>query len=144
MQALPHIYTASAGSTPNGNTVVQASDLPDINTAPPVEFDGPGGQWSPEALLVGAIADCFALTFRAVAVASRLEWQALDCTVDGVLERADGKVRFTQFTVRARVTVARESDIPAATRLMQKAEANCLVSNSLIAPVSLEAEAFAA
>ena len=39
-------------------------------------------------LLIAAVADCFILTFRAVARASRFEWISLGCTVDGVLDRA--------------------------------------------------------
>jgi organic hydroperoxide reductase OsmC/OhrA len=31
------------------------------------QLGGPGGQWSPETLLVAAAAECFILTFRAVA-----------------------------------------------------------------------------
>jgi hypothetical protein len=34
----------------------------------PREFDGRGNQWSPESLLAAALADCFVLSFRAVAV----------------------------------------------------------------------------
>ena len=49
--------------------------LPDLETAPPPEFDGPGGLWSPENLLCAAVADCFILTFRAIASFSRLSWR---------------------------------------------------------------------
>ena len=48
-----------------------------MHSSAPVEFDGPGDRWSPETLLIAAIADCFILTFRAIACATRMDWQGL-------------------------------------------------------------------
>ena len=90
MQEFPHHYRVNASAEADGNVTIKADDLPEIVTAPPAEFGGPGDQWSPETLLVGAIADCFVLTFRAIASASKLEWSALECSAEGVLERVNG------------------------------------------------------
>jgi hypothetical protein len=38
---------------------------------------------------VAAVADCFALTFRAVAKASQLQWTKLLCDADGTLDRSE-------------------------------------------------------
>ena len=77
MQDLPHHYQVNASAEVDGNVVLKADDLPQIITAPPAEFGGPGDQWSPETLLVGAVANCFVLTFRAIARASKLDWSNL-------------------------------------------------------------------
>jgi peroxiredoxin-like protein len=119
---------------------LSASGLESITSAPPAEFEGPGDQWSPESLLVAAVADCFILSFRAIARASRLDWQSLSCDVDGVLDRADGGLRFTEFAVKASVTIGSEDDRDKAEKLMHKAEKSCLITNSLIADSHLEAE----
>ena len=74
MQDLPHRYNVSASAEAEGNIVLQAENLPQLVSAPPAQFGGPGDQWSPEDLLVASIADCFILTFRAVARASKLDW----------------------------------------------------------------------
>ena len=56
-----------------------------LRTAPPVDFDGPGDAWSPEQLLLGAVASCFAFTLRAVARASQVTWRRLDVVVEGTV-----------------------------------------------------------
>ena len=106
MHAYPHLYTASAAAGPSGSVAVTSPGLPEIATAPPPEFDGPGGTWSPEALLCASLADCFILTFRALAK-GKFEWIEVDCRVDGVLEKADGVTRFTKYTTYATLKVAR-------------------------------------
>ena len=140
MQELPHHYRVNASAEVDGNVIIKADDLPEIVTAPPAEFGGPGDQWSPETLLVGAIADCFVLTFRAIASASKLEWSALECSAEGVLERVERVTRFTAVTVRARLTVPAGTDSDKAQRLLQKSEDACLVTRSMLVESHLEAE----
>jgi peroxiredoxin-like protein len=140
MQDLPHHYKVNASSEIDGNVALKADDLPQIITAPPAEFGGPGDQWSPETLLVGAIADCFVLTFRAIAKASKLDWNNLECSAEGVLDRVDKVTRFTTVKVTARLTVPAGTDADKAQRLMEKSEAVCLVTRSLLAEAHLDAE----
>ena len=87
--------------------------------------------WSPETLLCAAVADCFILTFRAVARASKFEWTGLSCAVEGKLERADGPTRFTGFVTRATLHVPAGTDEAKAKLLLEKAEHSCLITNSL-------------
>ena len=82
-------------------------------------------------MLVGALADCFTLIFRAVARASNLSWTALRCTAEGQLDRVEGITRFTQMAVRARLRVPPGTDADKARRLLEKAEKACLITNSL-------------
>lgn len=140
MQDLPHHYLVSANAEAQGTVALKADDLPQLVSAPPAEFGGPGDQWSPEHLLVAAVADCFILTFRAVAKASKLEWISLESSAQGVLDRVERVTRFTGFTVRATLTVPEGTDIDKARRLMEKSEAACLVTNSLLAQCHLEAD----
>ena len=140
MQDLPHHYHVSASAEADGNVTLKADDLPQIVTAPPAEFGGPGDQWSPETLLVGAIADCFVLTFRAIASASKLEWIRLECSAEGVLERVERVTRFTAVTVRATLTIPAGTDSEKAERLLEKSEEACLVTRSMLAESHLEAE----
>jgi organic hydroperoxide reductase OsmC/OhrA len=102
-----------------------------IESAPPREFDGPGNQWSPEGLLTAAVADCFTLGFRAIAAASRFAWTNLDARTQGTLDRVDGTMRFTRFDTHAKLQIPHGADAERAKRLLEKAEATCLVANSL-------------
>ena len=131
MHPYPHVYTATASGGPEGSVAVGSQGLPAIASAPPPEFDGPGGVWSPETLLCASVADCFVLSFRALARASGLGWSELACRVEGVLERVDGVAQFARFNTFASLTVATESDVSKARRLLAKAEHVCLISNSL-------------
>src|SRR5512140_96554 len=89
MHPYPHTYIASATAQNVGFITVNSPQSPSLETAAPPEFDGPGGVWSPESLLCASVADCFILTFRAVARAARFTWLQLECRTEGVLERAE-------------------------------------------------------
>lgn len=140
MHPYPHQYLASAAGAPAGPVRVTSPQLPDIETAPPPEFDGPGGVWSPESLLCAAVADCFILTFRGVSRAAKFEWLSLECRVQGTLERVDGKSRFTKFATFATLVVSAGSDITKARSHLERAEHGCLVANSLLGERRLETE----
>jgi organic hydroperoxide reductase OsmC/OhrA len=115
----------------SGDVEMAAPRLTTLHAASPEEFGGPGDRWSPETLLVGAIGDCLILTFRAVAAASRLPWTSLRCCVTGTLDRVDRATQFTGFDVEARLKVPAGVDPGRARLLLEKAEQNCLISNSV-------------
>jgi len=139
MQDLPHYYTVAANADVESRVRVSSKGLADFETAGPPEFGGPGDVWSPETLLVAAVADCFILTFRAIARASRLEWIDLGCDVTGRLDKIDKVTQFTVFEISATLTVPEGSDQKKAHRLMEKAERHCLITNSLKADSELTA-----
>jgi organic hydroperoxide reductase OsmC/OhrA len=143
MHPYPHHYHVAASGTPAGAVAVTSAALPELTTAPPPEFDGPGGTWSPETLLVAAIADCFVLSFRGVARAAKFEWSALECSVEGTLDRVEGRARFTHVVVKATLGVPAGSDEEQALRYLERAEHVCLISNSLVAERRLEASVVA-
>jgi organic hydroperoxide reductase OsmC/OhrA len=140
VQDFPHIYTVSASGEGAGNLTVTAAGLPALASAAPKEFGGPGDQWSPESLLCASLASCFILTFRAVARASKLNWHALECRVQGTLERVDGVTQFTRFVTTARLTVPPGGSADLCRRLLEKAEHACLIANSLRSQRELQAE----
>lgn len=144
MKALPHEYRVAATAASTGEVLLSSDGLETLRSAPPVEFDGPGDRWSPETLLVAAIADCLVLTFRAIARATRLEWRTLDCEVKGTLTRDLGKSSFTGYLVHARLVVPAGVDVAKARAALEKAEHGCLISNSLNAEVRLETEVIVA
>jgi organic hydroperoxide reductase OsmC/OhrA len=139
MQALPHRYRVNGTGGVTGDVELTAERLPVLQSASPSEFDGPGDRWSPETFLVGAVADCFILTFRAVAKASKLSWISLDCNVSGTLDRVDRVTQFTRFDMTAHLVVPRGVNVDQARHALKMAERNCLISNSLKASIALAA-----
>ncbi|NIP18877.1 MAG: OsmC family peroxiredoxin [Xanthomonadales bacterium] len=138
MQEYPHIYKAGASAGTEGEVKVTSPNLDALQTTSPPEFGGPEGTWSPETLLVASVADCFILTFRAVARASRFEWHGLECAAEGKLEKVDRLSRFTEFRLRAKLRVPADANTEKAERLLHKAEAGCLITNSLKADIHLD------
>lgn len=140
MHPYPHSYTASAAGQSSGWVAVSSQDLPELQTAAPPQFDGPGGAWSPETLLCASLADCFILTFRAVSRAARLEWSDLECRVEGVLERVGQTAQFTRYTTFAKLKLPTGADAEKGRELLERAEHGCLIANSVRGSRALEAE----
>lgn len=138
MKPYPHHYRVEASAEAGASVTLISDALPAIESAPPEAFDGPGDRWSPETLLVGAVADCFVLTFEAIARASGLAWTRLAATASGTLDRVDGGARFTAMHVDASLTVPAGVDEAKARRLLEKAERACLITRSLNCPTALE------
>jgi organic hydroperoxide reductase OsmC/OhrA len=138
MNPLPHRYSATAFASVEGDVAVEAPRVPKFVSAPPAEFGGPGDRWSPETLLVAAVADCFLLTFRAIAAVSRLEWTSLGCEVVGTLDKVDRVMQFTGFVIRPRLLLPSDANKEQALRLLTRTEQVCLVTNSLKSACRLE------
>lgn len=132
MHPYPHTYSVTATGSATGPVPVESAGLPGLTTAPPKQFDGPGDVWSPESLLVAAMADCYVLTFRGVARAAKYDWNELRCEVDGVLERVGGVTRFSGYTSHATLTVNPGADHAKGEELLERTERVCLVNNSVL------------
>jgi peroxiredoxin-like protein len=138
MQDFPHHYRCVATANADQSRVrVSSQGLDDLITDVPSEFGGPGDQWSPEALLIAAVADCFVLTFRAMAAPSQITWYALDCDATGTLERVDRATQFTTIQLAVRISVPDDIEEEKVLRVLKKAEETCLITNSLTATVTL-------
>jgi organic hydroperoxide reductase OsmC/OhrA len=135
----PHRYQVGATASPEGDVVLLGDGLRALRSQPPDAFGGPGDRWSPETLLVGAVADCFALTFRAVARAVQLRWDKLECEADGTLDRVDRVLQFTSFRIRAYLTVPDGVSPDEALSVLGRAKQHCLITHSLKAHCEFEA-----
>ncbi len=137
MEPFPHTYSVTASESEE-LVCIQSPGITTLHTAAPAEFGGPGNQWSPETLFAASIADCFILTFKAIASASKFSYTHLSCQVDAVLERPDRLTRFTQVTIKPSLMINDPADEEKGIKLLEKAEAACLITNSLTARLTLE------
>ena len=131
MHPFPHHYRVSSVTRPDGDVLLESEGIPSLATVTPPEFDGPGGQWSPETLLVAAVADCYLLTFRGIARASRMPWVTVSVECLGTLERPEKVTRFTRFDLRATLVLPPEVSEDQARRILARAEETCLITRSL-------------
>lgn len=112
-----------------------------IEVATPPEFPkGIPGIWSPEHLFTAAVSSCLMTTFLAVAENSRLEFTSFRCGSKGKLDKVEGKLQMTEVILEPVVEIKDERDRERAMKVLEKSEANCLISNSIKAKVTMYPE----
>ena len=103
-----------------------------IEVATPPEFPkGIPGIWSPEHLFTASVSSCLMTTFLAIAENSKLEFTRFHCDSKGKLDQVNGKFLMTEVILEPTVTIVDEKDRERAERVLMKAEAACLISNSI-------------
>ncbi len=124
---------------------LRSKGLPALQVAAPPEFSGPEGRWSPEHLYVASVAACFMTTFVAIAELSKLEVLSLSVEAKGKMEKAKGSgYRMTEIVVRPRALLRSNRDFDRAARILEKAEKNCPISNSIKTAVKISPDLFVA
>jgi len=99
-------------------------------TAPPA-FGGLEGRWTPEDLLLCAVASCYTTTFRTLAEYSKFEYTDLQVEADGVINKGASGYSFGEVSIHANLTISQEEERVQASKLLHKAKELCLVSRAL-------------
>jgi organic hydroperoxide reductase OsmC/OhrA len=122
-------------------TNVSSPDKPELTVATPPEFkNGVPGVWSPEDLLVAAVASCYAVTLVAVAERRELPLHSLHVSGTGHLTaRDDGRFGFVAIELTAAIRTD-EQVLDAMERAAKHAGRACIVSMALDVPVHVDAE----
>jgi organic hydroperoxide reductase OsmC/OhrA len=141
----PHLYnvtitwnTDRKGTmcSPDLNINGNVADCVDVATPP--EFPkGIPGIWSPEHLFTAAVGSCLMTTFLAIAENSKLDFISFSCDTKGKLEKVDGKLAMSEVVLEPVVTIKDEASREKGLKVLQKAEANCLITNSVACKVSM-------
>jgi organic hydroperoxide reductase OsmC/OhrA len=109
-----------------------------IEVATPPQFPkGIANIWSPEHLFTASVSSCLMTTFLAIADNSKLDFVSFRCESKGKLEQVDGKFMMTEVILEPLVVVHDEKDIERAMKVLQKAELNCLISNSVKSKITM-------
>ena len=117
--------------------------LPAVTVGAAPEFKGREGTWSPEHLFVASLNTCFMLTFLAIAENSKLPLVSFSSTAKGKLEKVPGSnYQITEIVVKPTVVIASANDLGRMPRILEKAKANCFVSNSIKCVIKIEPEVF--
>jgi organic hydroperoxide reductase OsmC/OhrA len=104
---------------------------PSIAITSPPEFGGERGAWTPEEMFVASVEMCHMAAFLASAEATHLPIHSYRSHANGVLEFVDGQYRFTRIVIFPTIIVtrgAREEDV---LHVLQGAQNQCLVTNSI-------------
>lgn len=133
-----YTYRTAVKWTEQKKGTITCEGKPDIQVATPPEFKGHEGIWSPEDLYVASANICLMTTFLAVAERAGLTFTSYHCEAEGRLELVEGKFQVTVITLRPQIALQSGSDAAKAKELIEKAEANCLISNSMKTRIILE------
>jgi peroxiredoxin-like protein len=140
MEVRGKVYTYRTAVKWSGQKTGVASSpgKPDLQVATPPEFKGHEGIWSPEDLFVASVNVCVMTTFLAFAERAGLSFTGYESEAEGRLELVDGKFQVTSVTLRPKVTLKTGEDAGKAKEILAKAEAHCLISNSIRTKVLVE------
>ncbi|HEV3205859.1 MAG TPA: OsmC family protein [Terriglobales bacterium] len=134
-----HKYRVVAWWTSGQAGIVRSDSAPSaIHFAAPPQFGGLQGRWTPEDLLMTALASCFTTTFHAIAGYSKFDYTDLEVEAEGTLSTTDRGYSFSQIALRPTLTIPREDQRVRAVGLLRKAEALCLVSRALATTPKVE------
>ncbi|CUQ65624.1 OsmC family protein [Candidatus Nitrospira inopinata] len=133
-----YVYQTTVRWTAQRKGIMSCAGKPDVEVATPPEFKGHPNIWSPEDLFVASANICLMTTFLAFAERAGLAFSSYESDAEGKLELVEGKFQFTAITLKPTITLQPGADAGKAKELIEKAEANCLISNSMKATVTLE------
>jgi peroxiredoxin-like protein len=135
-----HFYDTEVGWMGKRRGYLRSSaDLPVLEVSSPPEFQGHEHTWTPEHLFVASVNSCYMATFIAIAELSKLAVVSFTSSAVGKLEKIEGHgYRITEIILKPNLVIQYEYDAERAQRILEKAQTNCLISNSILTEVKLE------
>ena len=137
-----HFYNVDVKWKSDRKGEISSSEISQkLEVATPPQFPkGMENIWSPEHLFTAAVSGCLMTTFLAIAENSKLDFVHFECSSKGKLEQIDGKFLMTEVILEPVVTIKNESEREKAEKVLQKSEANCLISNSVKSKITMISE----
>jgi organic hydroperoxide reductase OsmC/OhrA len=146
----PHHYEArvtwsGAQEGPTANYAGYSREwLAEIPARPPLRgsadaaFRGDMTLYNPEDLLVVALSTCHMLSYLALCAREGIAVASYVDDAKGTMTLHDGRIRFTEVTLRPQVRIA-SGDLERAITLHEKAHEECFIANSVNFAVKHEA-----
>jgi len=119
---------------------IEMAGKPDLLGSAGGVFFGDDSRHNPEDLLIAALSSCHMLSFLAASARARLRIVAYEDRAEAVLSRQGADFRFTEATLRPRITLAREDDLAKAREMNELARRICFIANAVNFPVRDEPE----
>jgi peroxiredoxin-like protein len=134
MEKDSHQFRITASWLSGRTGIAKCDTVPNaVRFAAPTHFGGVEGRWTPEDLLLTAVASCYTSTFRALADYSKFEYSDLEVEATGTLHKLNSGYTFGEIVTRPVLTIVRAEDQGRALRLLEKAQNLCLVARALSA-----------
>ena len=127
-----HAYRVAAWwSSGRAGLAKTDSALTAIHFTAPTEFGGLEGRWTPEELLLAAVAGCYTTTVHAIADSAQFDFTDLQVEARGTVRKAESGYSFAEIVVRPSLKISSEEERGQALGLLNRAEQLCLVSRAL-------------
>ncbi len=127
-----HAYRVAAWWTSGRTGLAKSDSAPNaIHFTAPTEFGGLEGRWTPEELLLAAIAGCYTTTLRAIAGAAQFNFTDLQVEASGSIRKAESGYAFSQIVLRPNLKIASVEERERALDLLKRAEKLCLVARAI-------------
>jgi len=138
--AAEYTYRVSAWWTSGRTGLAKCESSPNtIHFSEAAEVGGLEGRWSPEQLLLCALAGCFTTTFHETARSAKFEYTDLEVEIEGSVRRSRTTgSSFSEILIRPRLTVPSEDQCEAGLALLRRTKAVCLISRAITVPQTLE------
>jgi organic hydroperoxide reductase OsmC/OhrA len=121
--------------------VIRAEGKPPIPGSSDPAFRGDATRWNPEELLLASVSACHKLWYLHLCATGGIAVQSYEDHAEGtMIEDESGGGRFTEITLRPRITLRIGDDLERARALHHEAHAKCFVANSVNFPVHCEPE----
>ena len=131
--------TTSSYESYSRDYVIEVPGKPPLPGSADRVFRGDSSRHNPEDLLVMSLSSCHMLTYLAEAARAGVHVVAYSDDASGTMQMHEGKMRFTEVSLRPQVVVAKDSDPAKAQALHEKAHAHCFIASSVNFPVSCDA-----
>jgi organic hydroperoxide reductase OsmC/OhrA len=139
--AAEYTYRVSAWWTSGRTGLAKCESSPNtIHFSEAAELGGLQGRWTPEQLLLCALAACFTTTFHEVARATKFEFTDLEVEIEGSVHRnRNTGCNFDEILIRPRLTVPCDDQREAGLSLLRKTKSQCMISRAITVPQTLDA-----
>ncbi len=139
--AAEYTYRVSAWWTSGRTGLAKCESSPNtIHFSEAAELGGLQGRWTPEQLLLCALAGCFTTTFHDVARSAKFEFTNLEVEIEGSVRRSrTAGCNFSEILIRPRLTVSFGEQRETGLALLRRAKSICMISRAITVPQTLEA-----
>jgi organic hydroperoxide reductase OsmC/OhrA len=135
-----YTYRVSAWWTSGRTGLAKCESSPNtIHFSEAAELGGLQGRWTPEQLLLCALAGCFTTTFNDVARSAKFEYTDLEVEIEGSVRRTRATgCNFNEILIRPRLKVHSEDQVEAGLTLLRRTKSVCMISRAITVPQTME------
>jgi organic hydroperoxide reductase OsmC/OhrA len=138
--AAEYTYRVSAWWTSGRSGLAKCESSPNtIHFSEAAELGGLQGRWTPEQLLLCALAGSFTTTFADIARGLKFDYTDLEVEIEGSVGRSrTAGCNFNEILIRPRLTVNAEEQREAGLNLLRRTKSVCMISRAITVPQALE------